>query len=302
MNRDVASDEEASLDFSLVLSCNGTARGGRPAVREGAASTPSLTVGLPPRAALCKSLRADFREDRAAQPHERPAVFRQFLGHCERVRGDDRDGAAQLQFLPLGRDRIDREADRDRACPIALARERGAAAELFGEAERLRGLVENDHQAVFERAAFVFAVADAFDRTAVGALREVHHALARRGPQRAFAPDVLITPLADKIIDRLFLLRLRHFYALALWPLPLPLPLRSRLLSGRCGRRGGACVCADALQIKAYRDALAAEIERAFPFHRLPGEREAVINCDGGLRRLDVGFGRELIAVNLEVF
>src|SRR5215813_14785513 len=198
------------------------------------------------RAVLYKSLRADFREDRAAQPHERPAAFRQLLGHCERVRGDDRDDAAQLQFLPLGRDRIDREADRDRACPIALARERGAAAELFGEAERLRGLVENDHQAVFERAAFVSAFADAFDRTAVGALREGHHALARRGPQRAFAPDVLITPLADKIIDRLFLLRLRHFYALALLPLPLPLPLplRPRLLSGR---RGDAWVCADAL-------------------------------------------------------
>src|SRR5262249_52706647 len=36
--------------------------------------------------------------------------------------------------------------------------------------------------------------------------------------------------------------------------------------------------------------------------HRLPGEREAVIDGDDGLRRLDVGSGRELIAINLEVF
>src|SRR5262245_48714450 len=218
------------------------------------------------------------------------------------MRGDDRDVPAQLKLLSLGRDRIDREANRDRACPIALARERDAAAELFGEAERLRGLVENDHQIVFERAALVFALARALNRFPVGALREGHHALARRGPQRAFAPDVFIVPLADEIIDRLFLLRLRHIYALALLPLPLPLPLRlplrPRLLSGR----RGACVCADALEIKVYCDALAAEIDRALPLHCLPIEREAVIDCDGGLRRLDVGFGRELITINLEVF
>src|SRR5215813_13291818 len=163
MNRGVASNEETSLDFSLVLSSNGTARGGSPTVREGAASTPSLTVGLPPRAVLYKSLRADLREDRAAQPHERPAVFRQFLGHRERMRGDDGDGAAQLQFLPLGRDRIDREADRDRAAPIGLARERDSTSEFLGEGQRLRGFIENDHQIVFERASLMFALADAFD-------------------------------------------------------------------------------------------------------------------------------------------
>src|SRR5262245_42937991 len=105
MNRGVASNEEASLVFSLVLS-----------------NTDAYL------------LRADFREDRVAQPHEGPAVLGQFLGHCERMRGDDRNGAAQLQFLSLGHDRVDREADRDRACPIAFARKRGAAAELFGEA------------------------------------------------------------------------------------------------------------------------------------------------------------------------
>src|SRR5215475_8155644 len=118
MNRGVPSNEEASLDFSLVLSRNSTARVSKRSINKVTACT---------RAVLYKSLRADFREDRAAQPHERPAAFRQLLGHCERMRGDDRDGAAQLQFLVLGRDRIDREADRDRAAPIALARERDSA-------------------------------------------------------------------------------------------------------------------------------------------------------------------------------
>src|SRR5262245_18144234 len=152
------------------------------------------------------------------------------------MRGDDRNGAAQLQFLLLGRDRINREADRDRACPIALAGERDAAPQLFSEAERLGRFVEDDRQVVFEGAALVFALADAVNRLAVGALGEGHHALARRGPQRAFAPDVLIAPLADEIINRLFLLRLRPVCALALCPLPLPGPLRlslrGRLLAG----------------------------------------------------------------------
>src|SRR5262245_62597710 len=120
------------------------------------------------------------------------------------MRGDDRDVPAQLKLLSLGRDRIDREANRDRARPIALARERDAAAELFGEAERLRGLVENDHQSVFERAALVFALARALDRFSVGAVREGQHAFTGRGPQRAFAPDVILTTLAGEVIDRLF--------------------------------------------------------------------------------------------------
>src|SRR5262245_32012709 len=115
--------------------------------------------------------------------------------------GDDRNGAAQLQLLPLGGDRINRESDRDRARPIAFARERDAAAELFVVAEPLRRLVENDHQILLERSTLVFALADAVGRTAVGALGEGHYAFTRRGPQGAFASDELIAPLANEIIN-----------------------------------------------------------------------------------------------------
>src|SRR5262249_22746351 len=105
MKRGVSSNGRASLVFSLVLSDNSAARVSKRLIKKVTSCSAAryCTSLFYHYWRYGQSLRADFREDCAAEAYERPAVFRQFLGDRERMRGDDRYGPSQLQFLILGR-------------------------------------------------------------------------------------------------------------------------------------------------------------------------------------------------------
>ncbi len=141
-------------------------------------------------------------------------------------------------------DRTDREANRNRAAPIATAVERHAAAELFGIGQHLRRFIKHDHGGVFVSAAIVFALGHAVERFAVSAFGEVIDLQSRgAGPNSSFAPDVFVAPLADEVINGLLLLRLhdrgaRRLLLLPGWRRLSWLLARLRLI--RLRRGGGA--------------------------------------------------------------